>query len=214
MAIDGQQMNAGWRFLCSGVAGAISFAVLVSALPAGAGDVLGSDGSVPSAEELTTLLKPKEPAIQTRSLGGTRLNFRGVTVIEDGEPAPDGGGDPTVVEAPPSIDLSVNFAFNSAELTEHAKRLLDNLGKALTSDDLAEFAFKIEGHTDAVGSDSYNERLSRERANAVKAYLQARFGISAARLESLGLGERRLLYPDRPDDGANRRVQITNLGAY
>ena len=47
----------------------------------------------------------------------------------------------------------------------------------------------IEGHTDAVGSELYNESLSQRRAQSVRRYLVAMHGIDAGRLEAVGLGE-------------------------
>ena len=64
-----------------------------------------------------------------------------------------------------------------------------------------------------MGPESYNETLSSRRAEAVKDYLMSRHGISAARLEARGLGERALLDASNPDAAVNRRVEIVNLGS-
>lgn len=114
---------------------------------------------------------------------------------------------------PPSMDFSVEFEFGSATLTPQAMRVLDNVGAALLSNRLSPYRFSIVGHTDAVGTDDYNMELSRQRAEAVRRYLTARFGISGERLETYGLGESELLDPTRPDSGINRRVEVTNLGS-
>ncbi|TMG97111.1 MAG: OmpA family protein, partial [Betaproteobacteria bacterium] len=50
-------------------------------------------------------------------------------------------------------------------------------------------AVRIEGHTDAAGSDRYNEQLSQKRAYSVKRYLVAMHGIDPERLHAVGLGE-------------------------
>jgi OOP family OmpA-OmpF porin len=63
----------------------------------------------------------------------------------------------------PSINLYVPFENGSAELTPAAIAALDELGKALSSTTLASFKFKIEGHTDTVGSKNYNLELSDRR---------------------------------------------------
>ncbi len=172
-----------------------------------AGDVLGSDGTVPSAEELTNALKAKP---KTRGLNG--LTFRGVNIVDPTTGEESTEAQPTVVEPPPTVNLSVNFEFGSAILTKQAMSMLDNLGSALTSDELDEFAFKIEGHTDAVGGSDFNQTLSERRALSVQRYLEHRHDIPGSRLESIGMGEQRLLDPDHPEDPMNRRVQITNIG--
>jgi len=71
----------------------------------------------------------------------------------------------------PSVNLTVNFPTGSADLTPAARASLDALGKALSSSDLASFRFRIEGHTDNVGSREENQALSQKRAEAVVSYL-------------------------------------------
>jgi outer membrane protein OmpA-like peptidoglycan-associated protein len=112
-----------------------------------------------------------------------------------------------------SVNLYVNFAYDSAELTSDARITLDRLGYALADDRLKTFSFMIEGHTDAKGSAEYNQRLSERRAGAVRQYLIAQFGIDKSRLTAKGFGKAQLLDPARPEDGVNRRVQILNMTA-
>ena len=92
--------------------------------------------------------------------------------------------------------------------------MLDRLGAALKSDDLAGFHFAVEGHTDSVGSANYNASLSEDRSRAVKAYLIAR-GVPEEHLAARGHGEAR---PAATNDTAkgrqrNRRVEVINRGA-
>lgn len=115
-------------------------------------------------------------------------------------------------EEPLSVNLYVNFAYDSAELTQDARITLDQLGTALRDPRLASFNFKIAGHTDAKGSDAYNQSLSERRAAAVRSYMTSNFGIAPTRLSSVGYGKTQLLDPSRPEDGVNRRVQVINLG--
>lgn len=117
--------------------------------------------------------------------------------------------------AAPSVNLTVNFATGSAALTPQARATLDQLGKALSSRELASYRFRIEGHTDTVGTPAYNKQLSEERAEAVVKYLTARFGVQPSRLEAVGMGEQGLLVPTPPQtpEPRNRRVQVVNLGA-
>ncbi len=115
----------------------------------------------------------------------------------------------------PSVSLSVEFASGSADLTPQARQTLDQLGKALSSSDLAQYRFRIEGHTDTVGSADYNKALSQQRADAVAAYLESKFGVNQDRLQAVGMGEEGLVVqtpPNTPND-KNRRVAVVNLGA-
>ena len=85
-----------------------------------------------------------------------------------------------------------------AKLGEFAKALKDNRLKAHT--------FVVEGHTDASGSDVYNEGLSQRRAQSVTAFLLSN-GIEQSRINAVGLGE---THPrnDNPYDPVNRRVEM------
>jgi outer membrane protein OmpA-like peptidoglycan-associated protein len=112
-----------------------------------------------------------------------------------------------------SIDIYVNFAYNSAELETDARITLDRLGTALSDPRLKAFNFMIAGHTDAKGGDDYNQKLSERRAQAVRQYLIARFGVEARQVSAVGYGKSQLLDPSRPEDGVNRRVQVINTTA-
>lgn len=122
---------------------------------------------------------------------------------------------PTTETSGPSVNLTVDFATGSAELTPEAVATLDQLGKALKSSELASYRFRIEGHTDTVGTAAYNKTLSERRAEAVVQFLTQRFGLQPARLEAVGLGETGLLVPTPPQtpERRNRRVEVVNLGA-
>lgn len=112
----------------------------------------------------------------------------------------------------PGIQVRVQFAFGSADLTDSSKSTLDELGKALASEQLSPYQFRIHGHTDAVGEKPFNQTLSENRAAAVEDYLTANFAIDPARLISVGLGEDVLLNNDNPAADENRRVEIMNIG--
>jgi outer membrane protein OmpA-like peptidoglycan-associated protein len=113
-----------------------------------------------------------------------------------------------------STNLDVEFQSGSANLTPQAVATLDQLGKALTSSTLASFTFKIVGHTDTTGDAATNQTLSEQRAEAVKNYLETKFGVSDSRLQAEGVGESDLLVdtPANTPEPQNRRVQIINLG--
>lgn len=125
---------------------------------------------------------------------------RGVTVV--GLPA-----------TPPTVRFhNVEFALGSAELTDAARRQLDEIGTALASDALSPYGFRISGHTDATGTEQFNLALSERRANAVRDYLTSNYAISGQRLEAIGLGETAPADPGDPFDPSNRRVEITRTG--
>ena len=111
---------------------------------------------------------------------------------------------------PRSIDLVIQFDFDSAKLQENSKPLLDNLVAAMKNDRLMSVRFKVEGHTDAKGSEAYNQNLSTRRAESVVNYM-AEKGIEKERMEGIGKGFSDLLYPEKPQAMENRRVRITTL---
>ena len=123
---------------------------------------------------------------------------RGLSVVAD-------TGATGRVEA--SVMLSIEFDFNSADLTAGARRALDQVAAALLDDRLVDAAVTVEGHTDASGGDAYNQLLSRRRAAAVTVYLTQR-GVSGTRLTAVGFGEKRLLTEYQPTDSRQRRVEI------
>lgn len=121
---------------------------------------------------------------------------------------------PASGEGSGAIDLSVQFAPGSAELTAAAHKTLDVLGQALVSPQLTTVRVRIEGHTDTVGTDESNMSLSQRRAEAASAYLREKFGIPAARLEAVGRGESEPLIRtgDNVSEPRNRRVHVVNIG--
>ena len=113
----------------------------------------------------------------------------------------------------PSVDLSVPFAKNSANLTEAARRQLDELAAALVGEKLRGFEIGVYGHTDASGSAAYNLTLSRARAVAVVGYLVLRHRLEGARFRYEGFGEERLLSGFHPNSPRHRRVEIETLSS-
>ncbi len=115
----------------------------------------------------------------------------------------------------PSASITVTFATGSSTLTPAAERALAPLGRALSSQDLSGFRFRIEGHTDNVGDPASNQALSERRAAAVREYLIAKFSVNPNRLVAVGLGETQLLEqtPPQTSNARNRRVQVVNIGS-
>ena len=113
-----------------------------------------------------------------------------------------------------STNLEIVFASGSTDLTPQAVAVLNQLGEALTNSQLAAYHFKIVGHTDTTGDAATNLSLSQQRAQAVEAYLNSKFGVADARLQATGVGEADLLVqtPPQTPELRNRRVEIINLG--
>jgi outer membrane protein OmpA-like peptidoglycan-associated protein len=111
----------------------------------------------------------------------------------------------------PNIDLEITFDYNSAEISAKSLASVQALGKALTNPDLKGSTFVVAGHTDAAGSDAYNQDLSERRADSIKRYLTDKFGIAGADLVTVGYGESKLKDASQPLAGANRRVQVVNM---
>jgi len=115
--------------------------------------------------------------------------------------------------AKPTVLLPITFESGSAVPTAETKLMLDQLVKALQSNDMKGSRFRIEGYTDSVGSASYNQRLSEKRAKSVSGYLEAG-GVASSRLEAIGRGKADPIADNATAEGRrrNRRVELINLG--
>lgn len=102
---------------------------------------------------------------------------------------------------------TVNFNFDSSNLTSAAQANLDKLATVLKNN--PETDINIYGYTDSKGSDAYNMKLSAERANSVKNYLVMK-GITASRMVTMGRGENEPIATNDTDAGRaqNRRVEF------
>ncbi len=110
------------------------------------------------------------------------------------------------VAAAPVVAPSGNFEFDRSDVNSEFAQNLDVLASVLLNNDAD---IVIQGHTDSMGSELYNQRLSERRALAVAQYLQGR-GVSGQRLQILGFGEDRPITSNAtPQDRfLNRRVEI------
>lgn len=113
--------------------------------------------------------------------------------------------EPMVIE---HVTLHFAFEFNSSDLDEPTETFLDQLAETLRQDE--SLKLNIEGHTDNVGSDKFNLRLSQKRADVVKSML-IRKGIAPERLQTEGRGMHEPLNQNLTDEdrAKNRRVEIT-----
>ena len=182
----------------------------------------------PTAEEILSRLSGPIPVIDwaepadaggpiARGLGiGNKAKPNPATnVCEDnGQAAPNVSSKDTrslYVEQAPAIDLDIAFDHNSAELRPEGRRTLDALATVIRDPSLAGDKFVVAGHTNKVGEDEYNQRLSCARAIAVRSYLQVR-GVAGSRLVAMGFGFKRLKNVDTPAADENRRVEIRKSG--
>lgn len=99
----------------------------------------------------------------------------------------------------------VLFGYDSAELTEDAKKILDTQAAWLKSD--AAIKITVEGHCDERGTREYNIALGEKRANAAKSYLTAN-GVDAARIKVVSFGKERPAFFGTSEDvlAKNRRA--------
>lgn len=104
----------------------------------------------------------------------------------------------------------VLFDFNKASLKPESDATLARVAKLMAA--WRALKLEVQGHTDSVGSDDYNQKLSEARAASVVAWLTGH-GVAAARLTPKGYGETRPVASNDNDDGRakNRRVEIANL---
>ena len=106
----------------------------------------------------------------------------------------------------------MEFASAKSTITPTGKNLLEKVSK-VTEDFGAQSTVQIQGHTDSVGSKKINDRLSQNRAEAVKNYLQSNQGgiaIDSSKIEAVGYGYQKPVATNKTADGRaqNRRVDI------
>lgn len=140
-------------------------------------------------EDMSRRLKHKQDSIIAEAIAG-RVNH-----------------EPLVLE---KATLHFNFEFNSTALDKEATQYLDDLAKALV--DNPELRIKLIGHTDNVGSEKFNLRLSIHRAQTLKDYLTVR-GVHGTRISVEGKGMKEPLNNNETegDRSLNRRVELTIL---
>lgn len=106
-----------------------------------------------------------------------------------------------------TIPSSLSFAYKSHAVAPGFQPTLDRIAGVLKTYDHA--FVDVYGHTDSVGSEAYNQRLSEQRAASVAAYLVAH-GVNSARLGTKGFGKSQPIASNETPDGqaTNRRVEI------
>ena len=101
----------------------------------------------------------------------------------------------------------IEFGFDSAKIDESAAQALNNAVELLEECESVEV--NVDGYTDTSGPASYNQELSKRRAESVKQYLSGH-GVDVKRLETKGLGNANPVSPNDTREGRalNRRVEL------
>jgi len=154
------------------------------------------------------------PAVAIGAVGGALLcGLAGHYLWDPEETAtPPPPPPPTPAPLPPPVSRKivlrgVHFDFDRSEIRSDSRPVLDEAASALKEN--SNVRISVEGHTDNVGSDAYNEKLSVRRAEAVFRYMVNQ-GISPERMEVIGYGESRPVADNDTDSGRaqNRRVEL------
>jgi len=105
------------------------------------------------------------------------------------------------------VELDVKFDFDKAQVKPESYGDIKNLADFLTQ--YPQTTTVVEGHTDSVGGDAYNQTLSERRANAVRDVLVNQYGVGSDRVNAVGYGETRPVADNASADGraVNRRVE-------
>ena len=109
-------------------------------------------------------------------------------------------------------DDKVRFGFDKAELSDEAKAALDGFAAPLV-DSNENVYVEIQGHTDSVGADEYNNALGLERAESVRRYLNMQHGVPLHRMSVISYGEAASVADNGTREGRaqNRRVVLVVL---
>ncbi|MCQ4261449.1 porin [Stutzerimonas stutzeri] len=145
---------------------------------------------------------------------GVGLNFGGgARQVAAVEPTPEPAPAPIVdTEPEPApelvrVELDVKFDFDKSRVREESYSDIKNLADFMQQ--YPQTNTTVEGHTDSVGTDQYNQRLSERRAEAVRNVLVNEYGVEGGRVNSVGYGESRPVADNSTEEGRqiNRRVE-------
>ncbi|SDK77915.1 OmpA-OmpF porin, OOP family [Pseudomonas delhiensis] len=118
----------------------------------------------------------------------------------------DESGCPAVAEVV-RVELDVKFDFDKSRVKEESYGDIKNLARFMNQ--YPATTTTVEGHTDSVGPDAYNQKLSERRANAVRDVLVSEYGVGSERVSAIGYGETRPVADNASEAGraVNRRVE-------
>ncbi|MGK8941729.1 OmpA family protein [Stutzerimonas stutzeri] len=145
---------------------------------------------------------------------GVGLNFGGgarqVAAVEptpEPAPAPIVDNEPEPAPEVVRVELDVKFDFDKSRVREESYSDIKNLADFMQQ--YPQTTTTVEGHTDSVGTDQYNQRLSERRAEAVRNVLVNEYGVQGNRVNSVGYGESRPVADNSTEEGRqiNRRVE-------
>src|SRR6202158_4606753 len=192
---------------------------LGAALSMTAGLAIAGDNNV-SADQILNALQPKlltrglsagpqaDPAVKAKEINFLKTlrdrKTRSLSLDEREEIL-------QIASDKPKIDLDIQFDYNSDKITTTSTPSVQALAKALSNATLKGSTFVVAGHTDAIGSEAYNQDLSERRADTIKRYLNEKYGINGTDLVTVGYGKSRPKDPNAPMDPINRRVQVVNM---
>lgn len=130
-----------------------------------------------------------------------------VGMVETVEPMPVAEPEPEPAMEAVRVELDVKFDFDKATVRQDAYDDIEVLADFMKQ--YQQTSTTVEGHTDSIGTDAYNQRLSARRAEAVRDVLINRYGIEGNRLEAIGYGESRPVADNSTELGRaiNRRVE-------
>lgn len=111
-----------------------------------------------------------------------------------------------------TVRINVEFEFDKAVVRSIYGDELESVANAMKAHD--DIDLVLEGHTDSVGADSYNQDLSERRAAAVKAKLSQDYGIPAERIRSVGYGESRPIASNDTAEGRQRNRRVVGELSY
>ena len=218
-AMQPERTGASFNSFCT-LAGAVvggggTAAVTLAAGPIGAGVFVGALLGTLACADDTPAPQPVAATPPPAPVPVRELDSDGDGVMDRSDRCPDTPrGSSVNAYGCPDILLvltGINFKFDSSRIEPDSERILDQAVNTLNKVDPVDV--RIEGHTDSIGSDAYNMKLSDRRANAVRDYLIGR-GINGARLSTDGKGESQPVAPNDTDAGRyqNRRVEFHVVG--
>ena len=204
----------------------LGFLALAAAVAAGGYADPDDDHTVQAAAEAARRLGPGRGAIGLVSPQGLRIEARTAEIVglrglglmgvssEVQKALQDLGARSTGTEIQISLSGDVLFDFDRWNIRREAEDTLHRIARAVR--ELKKRHMVVEGHTDAKGSEEYNQRLSERRAAAVRDWFLGRGGLQTIQIQIHGLGENQPVTPNSKPNGSddpqglakNRRVEI------
>lgn len=178
------------------------------------GKIIFDDTSIAyGSEKLRTILAayklPTTPAAAVAIVETDCIDTDGDGVCDDVDVCP---GTPKGVKVDErgcwTLEQTYLFDFDKAVVKQQYLPLIDEIGEILSQN--PKMNVQIAGHTDSVGTETYNQGLSERRANAVKDALIKKAMVDAERLETVGYGESKPIMTNETKEGRakNRRVEL------